>query len=86
MVHFVSTGDCRHLFDLSLSPSFNKEENKRIFENFSWDRNTARAAKCEKKITITHVSASPPFHPGQSDFPSPVGDLDHSVIFPKGPS
>ena len=24
--------------------------------------------------TIAHVSASPPFHPGQSDFPSPVGD------------
>ncbi len=24
--------------------------------------------------TLTHVSVSPPFHPGQSDFPSPVGD------------
>jgi len=24
--------------------------------------------------TMHHVSASPPFHPGQSDFPSPVGD------------
>ncbi len=26
-------------------------------------------------IPITHVSASSPFHPGRSDFPSPVGDL-----------
>ena len=25
---------------------------------------------------ITHVSASPPFHPGQLAFPNPVGDLD----------
>ncbi len=25
-----------------------------------------------------HVSASSPFHPGRSDFPSPVDDLDHS--------
>ena len=24
--------------------------------------------------SITHVSASPPCHPGRSDFPSPVGD------------
>ena len=24
--------------------------------------------------TLTHVSVSPPFHPGRSDFPSPVGD------------
>lgn len=27
------------------------------------------------QITITHVSTSPPFHPGRSDFPSPVGDI-----------
>ena len=27
--------------------------------------------------TITHVSASPPCHPGRSDFLSPVGDLDY---------
>jgi hypothetical protein len=31
---------------------------------------------------MTHVSASPPFHPGRSDFPSPVGDLDHLIFFP----
>lgn len=26
------------------------------------------------QITIVHVSTSPPFHPGRSVFPSPVGD------------
>ncbi len=31
--------------------------------------------------TMTHVSASPPFHPGRSDFPSPVGNLDTQVLF-----
>jgi hypothetical protein len=36
--------------------------------------------------TLTHVSASPPFHPGRSVFPSPVGDLDPLVLFPIGPS
>ena len=36
--------------------------------------------------TMHHVFASPPFHPGRSDFPSPVGDLDHSHFFPMGPS
>jgi H+/gluconate symporter-like permease len=32
----------------------------------------------KSRQTMHHVSASPPFHPGRSDFPSPVGDLDHS--------
>jgi hypothetical protein len=33
--------------------------------------------------TITHVSASLRFHPGRSDFPSPVGDHDFPLqIFP----
>jgi len=36
--------------------------------------------------TLHHVSASPPFHPGRSDFPSPVGDLDHLIFLPIGPS
>ena len=49
-------------------------------------RNTARAAvggefprrtlsvvRRDPSSTIAHVSASPPSHPGQSDFPSPVG-------------
>ena len=57
---------------------------------FCWDRNTARAVLSGElpihapfryvqrvpNSTMTHVSASPPFHPGRSDFPSPVGDLD----------
>jgi hypothetical protein len=30
--------------------------------------------------TVHHVSASPPCHPGRSDFPSPVGD--HSFPMP----
>ena len=65
-----------------------------------WDRITARAVLSGKSpkhapfryvqrvpnSTMTHVSASPPFHPGRSDFPSPVGDLDTQVLFPKGPS
>jgi hypothetical protein len=28
--------------------------------------------------TMHHVSVSPPFHPGRSDFPSPVGDYGFS--------
>jgi hypothetical protein len=65
-----------------------------------WDRITARAVLSGESpkhapfrnvqrvphSTMTHVSASPPFHPGRSDFPSPVGDLDTQVLFPKGPS
>ena len=65
-----------------------------------WDRNTARAVLSGElpihapfryvqwvpNSTMTHVSASPPFHPGRSDFPSPVGDLDHLIFFPIGPS
>jgi hypothetical protein len=51
------------------------------------DRSVARAAlggelptrtlsveRRDPNSTIAHVSASPPFHPGRSDFPSPVGD------------
>jgi len=51
------------------------------------DRSAARAAlggelptrtlsveRRDPNSTIAHVSASPPFHPGRSDFPSPVGD------------
>ncbi len=59
-------------------------------ETFAWDRNTARAAldgefpkhalfRYVRRVpnsTIAHVSVSPPFHPGRSDFPSPVGDPD----------
>ena len=65
-----------------------------------WDRNTVRAVLGRElpihapfryvqrvpNSTMTRVSASPPFHPGQSVFPSPVGDLDTQVLFPKGPS
>src|SRR5512139_1868486 len=54
------------------------------------DRNTARAVLSGElpihapfrfvqwvpNSTMSHVSVSPPFHPGRSDFPSPVGDLD----------
>jgi len=63
-----------------------------------WDRITARAVLSGKSpkhapfryvqrvpnSTMTHVSASPPFHPGRSDFPSPVGDLDTQVLSLKG--
>ncbi len=51
-----------------------------------WDRITARAVLSGESTnsTLTHVSASPPFHPGRSDFPSPVGDLDTQVLFPYG--
>ena len=37
-----------------------------LFGNANWVPNS----------TMTHVSASPPFYPGGSDFLSPVGDLD----------
>ena len=61
-----------------------------------WDRITARAvlggelpihtplryAQWVPNSTLTRVSASPPFDPGQSVFPSPVGDLDTQVLFP----
>ena len=64
--------------------------------SWCWDRNAARAVLSGElpihapfrymqrvpNSTLTHVSASPPFHPGRSDFPSPVGDLDHLVSFP----
>jgi len=50
-----------------------------------WDRITARTVLSEKSLnsTMTHVSTSPPFHPGRSDFPSPVGNLDTQVLFPQ---
>ena len=35
---------------------------------------------------MAHVSESPPFHPGRSDFPRPVGDLDHLIFSPIGSS
>ena len=64
--------------------------------SWCWDRNAARTVlggelpihapfRCTQRVpnsTLTHVSASPPFHPGQSVFPSPVGDLDHLISFP----
>ena len=54
----------------------------------AWDRNTARAAlgrefpnhalfRYVRRVpssTMTHVSVSPPFHPGRPGFPGPVGD------------
>ena len=63
-----------------------------------WDRNTARTVlggelpihapfRYVQRVpnsTMTHVSASPPFHPGRSDFPSPVGDLDTRFFSLKG--
>ncbi len=61
-----------------------------------WDRITARAVlggespkhapfRYVQRVpnsSMTHVSVSPPFHPGRSDFPSPVGGLDTQVPFP----
>ena len=59
----------------------------------SWDRNAARAGlggefptrtlsvmRRVPNSTIPHVSASPPCHPGRSDFPNPVGDHGISPV------
>jgi hypothetical protein len=43
-----------------------------------------RYVQRDSNSTMTHVSASPPFHPGRSDFPSPVGDINTQALFPKG--